>query len=1568
MFLISITGKVFSQTNTSNLYLKNIAFVDCRTLEFDIWLEWTGTNTQKLAFFQAGINFNYTGLANGGTLTGAVITGTPDASLPVVQQNPNWSINQTSKQIRMTAAIATPVQTAVATPPPPGYRLGRFRLTNTVDFVAGTTPNFAFNFAVGTASTTQTKVAWYLGSSTTATDVTASNTQFIESNPAFNLTCGVTCAVTATTDLATAPTCLGGNNGSVRVTLAGTGVTSTGTYSLDNGAAVAYTTNPFVITGLSAGAHTVSAITATPCTTNTAQFTIAAGADPNDGNACTTDACTTQSGVTHTPVNVDDGNICTTDACNTSTGAITHLPFSTDDGNACTTDGCNSNTGVFHDPVVITDNNACTTDACNTSTGAITHIAIPVDDGNACTTDACNSTTGAITHTAVPVDDGNACTTDACNTSTGAVTHVAVTTDDGNSCTTDGCNTSTGVFHTPTPTDDGNACTTDGCNSSTGGVFHTPVTTDDGNACTTDGCNTSTGVFHTPTPTDDNNACTTDGCNSATGGVFHTAVNTDDANVCTTDGCNTSTGVFHNPVSTTDNNACTTDGCNSITGVFHTPVDVNDNNACTTDACNTSTGAITHVAVVTDDNNACTVDACNSTTGAITHTAVNTDDGNICTTDGCNTSTGVFHTPVATDDGNACTTDGCNTTTGVFHTPVTVTDNNACTTDACNSTTGAITHIAVSVDDANACTTDGCNTVSGVFHTPVDVNDNNACTTDACNSTTGAITHTSVDVNDNNLCTTDACNSTTGAITHVQVNTDDGNACTTDGCNSTTGVFHNPVVTTDNNACTDDACNSSTGAITHTPVNINDNDICTEDGCNSITGIFHNQIPGCSNICLNPPTAVANGPYTSCGNTLLNGSIGGSATSGTWSSPTGGSFLPSANVLNATYVPTQQDLTNGSVILTLTSNNPVGAPCSTAVATATINFTSVDDGNACTIDGCNSTTGQITHTYVVIYDNNACTIDACNPVTGGITHVPIDANDNNPCTFDGCNTATGGFNIPINPDDGNLCTTDGCNSATGGIFHTPVDVNDNDPCTNDACNSITGAITHINDIPVVSTTPGNILCYGGSTCVTVSAVGGVSPYLGVGSQCGYTAGTFTFDVTDARGCTGTSQPVALLEPEKLVVSTSSNPSDCSANTGTATAFPSGGTPGYSYLWSPGGQTTNPATSLSSGNYTVLVTDANGCTASQLTAVGSTGNTPAPPTFISGPAGVCKKQNGVLFCVFPEPGAVYNWTLPTGITAVGQATGPCISVKVSTKFKGGFICVRVNNACGTSSLSCKNVVMIKKKPKTPLDINGSVSLCPSTDGSYSIAPVAGASGYIWSGQNGLQIISGQGTTSVVVRAPAGFNGGDLKVKASNCAGNSGERKLKLVTIPANPGGIQGQDNVCKSTNQSYSINQVNGANTYLWAATNGVVVISGQGTNSVVLRFTGATQNTTQISVIAQNSCGNSNIKTKNININSNCRTAIDVAGSGNETMLSELNAYPNPTSGKITLTFNSSSSAKYSITVTDLIGKTMMRNDINVPEGFNSKDLNLENLSKGVYLVTVQTEGEQSRTIRVVVE
>ena len=90
--------------------------------------------------------------------------------------------------------------------------------------------------------------------------------------------------------------------------------------------------------------------------------------------------------------------------------------------------------------------------------------------------------------------------------------------------------------------------------------------------------------------------------------------------------------------------------------------------------------------------------------------------------------------------------------------------------------------------------------------------------------------------------------------------------------------------------------------------------------------------------------------------------------------------------------------------------------------------------------------------------------------------------------------------------------------------------------------------------------------------------------------------TYTVTATDANGCTASNTTV-ISEPTLLTVSITAITDELcfGASTGTATALASGGTSGYSYQWSSGNLTAS-ASSLAAGNYTLTVTDGNGCTA------------------------------------------------------------------------------------------------------------------------------------------------------------------------------------------------------------------------------------------------------------------------------------------------------------------------------------------------------------------------------------
>lgn len=132
----------------------------------------------------------------------------------------------------------------------------------------------------------------------------------------------------------------------------------------------------------------------------------------------------------------------------------------------------------------------------------------------------------------------------------------------------------------------------------------------------------------------------------------------------------------------------------------------------------------------------------------------------------------------------------------------------------------------------------------------------------------------------------------------------------------------------------------------------------------------------------------------------------------------------------------------------------------------------------------------------------------------------------------------------------------------------------------------------------------NVSCFGGSNgSVTANPAGGTAGYTYSwmpGGQSGSTAtnlqaGTYTLTVTDANGCTA-QNTVTITEPPVLTVTATVGNVSCNAGSdGTITANPSGGTPGYTYVWLPGNQATQTVSGLTAGVYTVTATDALGCT-------------------------------------------------------------------------------------------------------------------------------------------------------------------------------------------------------------------------------------------------------------------------------------------------------------------------------------------------------------------------------------
>lgn len=143
-------------------------------------------------------------------------------------------------------------------------------------------------------------------------------------------------------------------------------------------------------------------------------------------------------------------------------------------------------------------------------------------------------------------------------------------------------------------------------------------------------------------------------------------------------------------------------------------------------------------------------------------------------------------------------------------------------------------------------------------------------------------------------------------------------------------------------------------------------------------------------------------------------------------------------------------------------------------------------------------------------------------------------------------------------------------------------------------------VVTITEPDLLTATPSgtNNVCYNGTIgTASVVADGGTAPYTYQWSNnattdeiTGLAAGVYTATVTDAHGCTATAS-YEVTQPTPVTATIANNSTACS---NIATVNATGGTQGYTYLWS-NGATSATIGGVPVGTYGVTVTDANGCT-------------------------------------------------------------------------------------------------------------------------------------------------------------------------------------------------------------------------------------------------------------------------------------------------------------------------------------------------------------------------------------
>ena len=451
-----------------------------------------------------------------------------------------------------------------------------------------------------------------------------------------------------------------------------------------------------------------------------------------------------------------------------------------------------------------------------------------------------------------------------------------------------------------------------------------------------------------------------------------------DGSPCTTDACNSGTCVY-TPIPGTgpacnDSNACTTgDTCQDGVCVGGGATNCDDSNACTSDGCNPATGC-THAneAGPCDDGDACSSgDTCAAGVCAGVSISSQCPVLSVCNTGSVSIPSSGNATPYPSDIAVAGVTYVSKVTValkGVGHTfpsdidvlvvgPVT-TKNIVVMSDTGGGTqTPVVGGVDLTFDDAAAGplpnTVPLAGGVNGTFKpTNLAGTDTFSAPAPAQSGATALSTfHGTNPTGTWSLYVNDDAAGDLGSfaggwcvnITHPctsDAECADTNPCTDDVCSG--GLCTHPNNTApcnDNNACTTgDTCTGGL-CVGGPPPSCDDGDVCTTDSCNAGTGLCENLAVVCNdnNSCTDD---VCVGPATGCVYTANN-----------------------ANTCTDNDLCTQTDTCqNGACVGT----NPVLC----------------DDGNVCTTDTCNPTTGLCvaTNNTAACDDGNPCTTaDTCGP-------------------------------------------------------------------------------------------------------------------------------------------------------------------------------------------------------------------------------------------------------------------------------------------------------------------------------------------------------------------------------------------------------------------------------------------------------------------------------------------------------------------------------------------------------------------------------------------------------------
>lgn len=370
----------------------------------------------------------------------------------------------------------------------------------------------------------------------------------------------------------------------------------------------------------------------------------------------------------------------------------------------------------------------------------------------------------------------------------------------------------------------------------------------------------------------------------------------------------------------------------------------------------------------------------------------------------------------------------------------------------------------------------------------------------------------------------------------------------------------------------------------------------------------------------------------------------------------------------------------------------------------------------------------IAGTYTVtVTDANMCTTTGTvminEPTAIVLSTTSTDATCNSSGDGTATVTATGGTPGYTYLWDANAANqiTPTANALNQGTFI--VNVTDANGCVETAT-----ATVNVPSPIVLSMASTDLSCFGASDgTATVTATGGAGNYTyawnttptqTTQTATGLSAGTSIVTVTDANGCFDTAHAQITGQVVMTIGFTTTDVNCNSGNDGTATVNVTNGNAPFNYTWNTSTpQTTQTATTLATGTYTVTIVDNIGCIGIDSTIVNeptaltsATSSTPLD-CFGDGTGTATVAVGG------GTSGYTYNWS-----TTPAQTTQTATALQAGTYF--------VTSTDANMCTIIDTVIVIEPTPITLTMSNLNVSCNGANDGAVSVAAVGGTGAYTY----------------------------------------------------------------------------------------------------------------------------------------------------------------------------------------------------------------------------------------------